>query len=97
MKLMEAVPNFSEGRRTDVINAIVQRVADVSRAKVLNVDSNADANRTVLTLAGEAQEVRKSALELLKPLANCWICAPTTARTRAWGRWTYARLCRLPI
>ena len=66
MKLMEAVPNFSEGRRTDVINAIVRRVADVSRAKVLNVDSNADANRTVLTLAGEAQEVRKSALELFK-------------------------------
>ena len=66
MKLMEAVPNFSEGRRTDVINTIVRRVADVSRAKVLNVDSNADANRTVLTLAGEAQEVRKSALELFK-------------------------------
>lgn len=66
MKLMEAVPNFSEGRRTDVINTIVQRVADVSRAKVLNIDSNADANRTVLTLAGEAQEVRKSALELFK-------------------------------
>ena len=52
---MEAVPNFSEGRRTDVINTIVRRVADASRAKVLNVDSNADANRTVLTLAGEAQ------------------------------------------
>lgn len=66
MKLMEAVPNFSEGRRTDVINTIVRRVADVSQAKVLNVDSNADANRTVLTLAGEAQEVRKSALELFK-------------------------------
>ena len=66
MKLMEAVPNFSEGQRPDVINAIVRRVAAASRAKVLNVDANKDANRTVLTLAGEPEEVRKSAFALFE-------------------------------
>ena len=66
MKLMEAVPNFSEGRRSDVINDILRRVAAASHAKVLNVDANADANRTVLTLAGEPQEVRKSAFALFE-------------------------------
>lgn len=66
MKLMEAVPNFSEGRRPDVINSIVRRVDAASRAKVLNVDANADANRTVLTLAGDPGEVRKSAFALFE-------------------------------
>ena len=70
MKLMEAVPNISEGRRPDIINAVVRRVAAASRAKVLHTDSNADANRTVLTIAGKPGEVRKSTLELFKAAAE---------------------------
>ena len=55
MKLMEAVPNVSEGRRPDVIAEIARRVRAVPGASLLHIDSNADANRTVFTVAGQPQ------------------------------------------
>lgn len=47
--LVECVPNFSEGRRPEVINAIRDAVAAVAGVRVLNVQSDADHNRFVLT------------------------------------------------
>lgn len=70
MKIMEAVPNISEGRRTDVIENIAERVKNASPARILHVDSNADANRTVFTLAGEPDDVRKSAFVLIQSAAE---------------------------
>lgn len=67
---MEAVPNISEGRRTDVIERIAARAENASSARVLHVDSNVDANRTVFTLAGEPEEVRKSAFALIQTAAE---------------------------
>ncbi|HCP46873.1 MAG TPA: glutamate formimidoyltransferase, partial [Deltaproteobacteria bacterium] len=49
--LVEAVPNFSEGRDPRVIAAISEAL-DGDGAQVLHVDRNPDANRTVVTLAG---------------------------------------------
>lgn len=49
--LVEAVPNFSEGRDPTVIDAIAQAL-DGGGARVLHIDPNADAHRTVITLAG---------------------------------------------
>ena len=69
MQLIEAMPNISEGKNTDVI----ARVADVARAagaRVLHVDSSKDANRTVITLAGAPQEVVQSALNLVRAAAK---------------------------
>lgn len=70
MKIMEAVPNISEGRRTDVIERIAARVKNASPARVLHVDSNADANRTVFTLAGDPVDVRQSAFALIQAAAE---------------------------
>ncbi len=70
MKIMEAVPNISEGRRLDVVAQIVVRTQEASPARVLHVDSNADANRTVITLAGTPEDVRKSAFALLAAAAE---------------------------
>ncbi len=70
MKIMEAVPNISEGRRLDVVEQIVSRAKKASGARVLHVDSNADANRTVITLAGEPDDVRHCAFALLKAVAE---------------------------
>jgi glutamate formiminotransferase len=53
MPLIESVPNFSEGRRTEVIDAIVEAVRRSGPVRVLDRSSDADHNRTVLTLAGE--------------------------------------------
>lgn len=69
MQIMEAVPNISEGRRTAVIMQIAAAAKNASRARVLNIDSNADANRTVITLAGEPADVRKSAFALIQAAA----------------------------
>ncbi|GHV34095.1 glutamate formiminotransferase [Synergistales bacterium] len=60
-KLIECVPNFSEGRRQDVIKAIVDSARSVSGVKVLDYSSDADHNRTVLTFVGDLQGVKKAA------------------------------------
>jgi len=70
MKIMEAVPNISEGRNTRLIRQIARRAEAASFARVLHTDSNADANRTVFTLAGEPREVRKSAFALIEAAAE---------------------------
>ena len=57
--LVEAVPNFSEGRDQRVIDAIAAAL-DCDGARVLHVDSNADANRTVVTLAGPLSAVTRA-------------------------------------
>lgn len=58
--LIECVPNFSEGRRQDIIDLIVDAMARAGGVSILNVDSDADHNRTVVTLVGLPQEVEKS-------------------------------------
>ncbi len=49
MKLVECVPNFSEGRNRGVIDAIVAAIASVDGTHVLDVDPGRDTNRTVVT------------------------------------------------
>jgi glutamate formiminotransferase/formiminotetrahydrofolate cyclodeaminase len=61
LKLVECVPNFSEGRRKDVIDAIVAE-ARSRNVRVLDIESDADHNRSVLTFVGEPEAVRDAAL-----------------------------------
>lgn len=49
MKLVECVPNFSEGRRPEVVAAIRDAIASVEGVSVLDVSSDASHNRTVIT------------------------------------------------
>jgi glutamate formiminotransferase/formiminotetrahydrofolate cyclodeaminase len=49
MKLVECVPNFSEGRRPEVVAAIRDAIAAVEGASILDVSSDASHNRTVMT------------------------------------------------
>ena len=46
-----AVPNFSEGRDTKVVNEIVDAVRGIEGVKVVSVEPEADFNRTVVTMA----------------------------------------------
>lgn len=57
---LEAVPNFSEGRDRATIDAVAAALA--SRADVLDVHSDADHNRSVFTLAGEADDLVEALL-----------------------------------
>lgn len=61
MRLVECVPNFSEGRDKAVIDAIAQAIAGVSGVKLLDVDPGADTNRTVFTFVGDPEAVSEAA------------------------------------
>jgi glutamate formiminotransferase / formiminotetrahydrofolate cyclodeaminase len=66
MKLVECVPNISEGRRPDIYNAVAAAAASVAGVTVLNVDPGADTNRTVITFVGEPEAVLEGAFQLVK-------------------------------
>jgi glutamate formiminotransferase len=59
--MIECIPNFSEGRRPEVIAAIVRTIADVANVAVLDVHTDADHNRSVVTFAGEEHAVAEAA------------------------------------
>ncbi len=70
MKIIECVPNLSEGRNLQALNAIREQVETRSRAKLLGFESNNDYNRAVVTLAGNADEILSGAIELTKAAAE---------------------------
>ncbi|HET6347453.1 MAG TPA: glutamate formimidoyltransferase, partial [Candidatus Krumholzibacteria bacterium] len=61
MKLIECVPNFSEGRDRAVIDAIVAAIAGADGAHMLDVDPGRDTNRTVVTFVAAADRVVEAA------------------------------------
>lgn len=60
-EIVECVPNFSEGRRRDVVDAIVSAMRAVSGVRVLDVELDAAHNRSVVTLVGPPQDVVEAA------------------------------------
>jgi glutamate formiminotransferase/formiminotetrahydrofolate cyclodeaminase len=70
MKLMECVPNFSEGRDRAVLDAIAAAIRGVKNVTLLDVDPGADTNRTVFTLAGEPEAVVEAAFQAIKKAAE---------------------------
>ena len=61
MKLIECVPNFSEGRRPDVIAAIRDAIASVSGTYLLDASSDASHNRSVITFVAPIEVVAEAA------------------------------------
>ncbi|MGD0305724.1 MAG: glutamate formimidoyltransferase [Candidatus Acidiferrales bacterium] len=61
-RIVECVPNFSEGRDQAKIDAIVAAMREVSGVYLLDRESDADHNRCVITLAGEPEAVAEAAL-----------------------------------
>lgn len=62
-KLVECVPNFSEGRDRSIIDQIVAAIAAVEGVKVLDVDPGADTNRTVVTFIAPPETVGEAAFQ----------------------------------
>lgn len=67
-RLVECVPNFSEGRDRTVIDAITSAM-ERAGATVLDVDMGAAANRTVVTMAGTPEVVENAAFEAIRTAA----------------------------
>uniref|UniRef100_H3CMP3 Formimidoyltransferase-cyclodeaminase n=1 Tax=Tetraodon nigroviridis TaxID=99883 RepID=H3CMP3_TETNG len=61
-RLVECVPNFSEGRNKEVIDAIAAAISGTAGCSLLDVDPGASTNRTVYTFVGSPQDVVEGAL-----------------------------------
>lgn len=69
-RIVECVPNFSEGRNARTIEAIAQSVSSVSDVKLLSVEPDKDYNRTVVTFVGEPSAVVEAAFQATKTAAQ---------------------------
>lgn len=65
-KLIECVPNFSEGRDMHVIDQITAEITKVDGVKLLDVDPGKATNRTVVTFVGEPDHVIEAAFRAIK-------------------------------
>lgn len=65
-KLIECVPNFSEGRDMGIIKQITNQIESVEGVKLLDVDPGAATNRTVVTFVGSPDEVIEAAVKAVK-------------------------------
>ncbi len=70
MRLVECVPNFSDGRNEKVINAIGDAIKGVAGAKLLDVDPGFSTNRTVVTFVGEPDVVVEAAFQAIATAAR---------------------------
>lgn len=68
--LFEAVPNFSEGRDREMIGRIVDNVRAAGGVSILDVHSDPDHNRSVLTLAGGERDLVEASVALAKACAG---------------------------
>jgi glutamate formiminotransferase/formiminotetrahydrofolate cyclodeaminase len=69
-QLVECVPNFSEGRNKDIIDAIGESITKVSGVRLLSIEPDVDYNRTVATFVGEPEAVAEAAFQSTKTAAE---------------------------
>lgn len=65
-RLIECVPNFSEGNNTDIITQITQTIQSAEGIKLIDVDPGKATNRTVVTFVGPPEEVCEAAFRAVK-------------------------------
>ncbi|MFN0201220.1 MAG: glutamate formimidoyltransferase [Bacteroidia bacterium] len=69
-RILECVPNFSEGHDMAVIQQITAAIVAVEGAKLLDVDPGASTNRTVVTFVGSPEAVIEAAFQAIKTAAQ---------------------------
>lgn len=62
--MIQAIPNISEGRRENVVRAVVDAIESVSPIRLLDHSSDPSHHRSVITLAGDANAIREAVLQL---------------------------------
>ena len=64
MSIIESIPNLSEGRRPEVVEAIASAIRAIAGVRLLDYSSDASHNRSVFTLAGDAQPLKAAILAM---------------------------------
>lgn len=70
VRLVECVPNFSEGRDLGIINAITESIRAVRGVRLLSAEPDKDYNRCVVTFIGEPEVVQEAAFQATKVAAQ---------------------------
>jgi len=70
MKIVECVPNFSEGRDREKIKAITQEIELVPEVRLLDIDPGESTNRTVVTFIGSPEGVKEAAFRAIRKAAE---------------------------
>jgi glutamate formiminotransferase/formiminotetrahydrofolate cyclodeaminase len=70
MRLVECVPNFSEGRDSGTLDAIAASIRAVNGVQLLDVDPGADTNRTVFTFVGTPEAIEEAAFQAIAAAAR---------------------------
>ena len=68
--IIECIPNFSEGRRVEVVEEIENAIRSVRGVYILDRHIDSDHNRSVITFAGSPSEVADAAFEAIKTAAG---------------------------
>ncbi len=68
--LVECIPNFSEARRPEVVEAILAAITGVAEISLLNHSSDTDHNRSVVTFAGPPAAVEEAAFRAIRTAAG---------------------------
>ena len=65
MKIVECVPNISEGRNADIYNTVAQQCEKVAGVQLLDIDPGSATNRTVITFAGPPEAIADAAFHVI--------------------------------
>ena len=69
-RLVECVPNFSEGQNETVIKEITDAIQTVEGVELLDTDMGGDTNRTVVTIIGSPEAIAEGAFQGIKKAAE---------------------------
>ncbi|NMB82542.1 MAG: glutamate formiminotransferase, partial [Ignavibacteria bacterium] len=69
-KIIECVPNFSEGKDSKTFEAVKQAIDNTPNVKLLSLEPDADYNRVVVTLAGNEEGILQGAINACKAAAE---------------------------
>lgn len=70
MKIIECVPNFSEGKNSDTFDALKDSIKNIPDVKLLSLEPDGDYNRVVVTLAGNENGILNGAIAITKTAAD---------------------------
>ena len=94
-RLIECVPNISEGRRPEIIDAVTSVVETVEGCRLLDVDPGKSTNRTVITFVGPPETIGEAAFRVIKKASefkfailrnksrHCWFFDESKARYKS--------------
>ena len=84
-KIVECIPNFSEGRNQAVIDGLAATAKSIPGVTLLDYSSDASHNRSVFTLVGDEESIQEVAFQLVKYASENIDMTKHEANTLVWG------------